>query len=57
MRARMNEWEGANVRIDSLVRRDVAMRILERLEKVYFPRYSITAFLSTAEAVRPDKYG
>jgi nitrogen regulatory protein P-II 2 len=57
MRARLSEWEGENVRIDTLVRRDVAMRILERLEQGYFHTYAITAFLTPAEVVRPDKYG
>jgi nitrogen regulatory protein PII len=53
---RASEWEGKNVRIETLVGPEVADRILERLAERYFPHYAVVAYVDTVEVVRGDKY-
>lgn len=49
--------EGRNVRLETLVRPDVAQHILEYLAEVYFPDYAIVAYATDATVVRGEKYG
>lgn len=56
-RLRDNEWEGENVRIETLVRDDVAEAIFEKLCTDYFEKFAITAYVSEVSVVRPQKYG
>jgi nitrogen regulatory protein PII len=53
---RASEWEGKNVRIETIVSEVVADRILERLAEHWFPRYAVIAWVETVGVVRGDKY-
>jgi nitrogen regulatory protein PII len=53
---RASEWEGRNVRIETLVAPDVADRILARVAEAYFPRFAVVAWVEDVEVVRGDKY-
>jgi nitrogen regulatory protein PII len=53
---RASEWEGRNVRIETLVAPDVADRILAHVAEVYFPRFAVVAWVEVVEVVRGDKY-
>lgn len=53
---RSSEWEGGNVRIETLVSAAVAQRLLERLAEAYFPHYAVVAWVETVEVVRGDRY-
>jgi nitrogen regulatory protein P-II 2 len=53
---RASEWEGKNVRIETLVRAEVAERILDHLARRYFALYAVVAYVQTVEVVRGDKY-
>jgi hypothetical protein len=53
---RADEFEGANIRLETLVPREVADRILEVLAADYFPRYAVVAWTTPAHVVRPGKY-
>lgn len=53
---RASEWEGRNVKIETLVSQPVAERILETLTRKYFPHYAVVAYLQPVEVVRGDKY-
>lgn len=53
---RASEWEGRNVKIETLVSDAVAERILETLTQKYFPHYAVVAYLQTVEVVRGGKY-
>jgi nitrogen regulatory protein P-II 2 len=53
---RASEWEGRNVRIETLVAPDVADRILAHVAEVYFPRFAVVAWVEDVEVVRGDKY-
>ncbi|WP_409328758.1 P-II family nitrogen regulator [Trujillonella humicola] len=51
-----SEWEGANVRIETLVSSAVADALLEMLARDYFPHYAVIAWTSPVAVVRPDKF-
>ncbi len=53
---RADEFEGANIRLETLVSADVADRFLEVLARDYFPRYAVVAWTTPAQVVRPEKY-
>ncbi|WP_299432430.1 transcriptional regulator [uncultured Meiothermus sp.] len=53
---RTSEWEGGNIRLETIVSPAVADKILERLAEAYFANYAVIAFVDTVEVVRGDKY-
>lgn len=53
---RASDWEGKNVRIETLVGPDVAERILEHVAEAYFPHFAVVAWVEDVEVVRGDKY-
>jgi nitrogen regulatory protein P-II 2 len=53
---RADEFEGANIRLETLVSPEVADRFLEVLARDYFPRYAVVAWTTPAQVVRPEKY-
>jgi hypothetical protein len=53
---RAEEFEGANIRLETLVSAEVADRLLEVLARDYFPRYAVVAWTTPAHVVRPAKY-
>jgi nitrogen regulatory protein P-II 2 len=50
------EWEGKNVKIETLVGPETAERILACLADHYFPHYAVVAYVENVEVVRGDKY-
>lgn len=50
------DWEGPNVRIESIVPADVADRILSQLVEHHFPHYAIVAFTTDVRVARPEKF-
>ena len=53
---RAAEFEGANVRLETLVSSAVADRFLAVLAREYFPDYAVVAWTTPASVVRPSKY-
>lgn len=53
---RVSEWEGGNIRLETLVSPDVADKILELLNKKYFEHFAVIATLESVEVVRGEKY-
>ena len=53
---RADEFEGANIRVETLVSTMVADRIMELLARDYFPRYAVVAWTTAARVARPGKY-
>jgi len=51
-----SDWEGANVRIDTLLSSAAADRVLAMLAELYFPRFAVVAWVSPAQVVRGDKF-
>jgi nitrogen regulatory protein P-II 2 len=53
---RASEWEGENVVIQTLVTDETADRIMEHIADRYFGRFSVTAYVVTAEVIRGEKF-
>jgi nitrogen regulatory protein P-II 2 len=53
---RATDWEGRNVKLETLVSPEVAERILEHVAEAYFAHYAVVAFAENVEVVRGDKY-
>lgn len=53
---RVSDWEGANVRIETVVRPAVADAIFAHLRAHYFPHYAVFAYTSDVLVERPDRY-
>lgn len=53
---RASEWEGHNVKLESIVSPDVADRVLEYLAATYFPHFAVIAYVEDVAVVRGEKY-
>lgn len=53
---RASEWEGSNLRLETLVSREVAEKILEVLAERYFPHFAVIAWTQEVSVVRGEKY-
>jgi nitrogen regulatory protein P-II 2 len=50
------DWEGRNVRIETLVKDEVAEKIMLMLQQKYFDKYSIIAFTTDANVLRGNRF-
>lgn len=53
---RASDWEGRNVRIETVVAPGVADRIVEHVAERYFEHYAVIVWVQAVEVVRGDKY-
>ncbi len=53
---RASEWEGHNVKIETIVSPEVADRIIEHIAEHYFRYYAVIVYAQPVEVVRGDKY-
>lgn len=53
---RASEWEGANIRIETIVTPDVAVRIVDHVSATYFEFHAVIVFVQDVDVVRGDKY-
>ncbi|SHK32318.1 P-II family nitrogen regulator [Rhodothermus profundi] len=53
---RASEWEGHNVKIETIVSPEVAERIIEHVAEHYFQHYAVIVYAQPVEVVRGDKY-
>jgi hypothetical protein len=53
---RASEWEGQNLRLETLVSKQVASDLLESLAQRYFPQYAVVAWSQEVSVVRAEKY-
>lgn len=51
-----SEWEGANIRIETLLSSSVADRALAMLAERYFTQFAVVAWVSPAHVVRGEKF-
>ena len=51
-----SEWEGPNVRIETLLSSAAADRVLAMLAELYFPRFAVVAWVTPAQVVRGDRF-
>ncbi|MFN5493217.1 MAG: P-II family nitrogen regulator [Bacteroidota bacterium] len=52
----LSDWEGRNIKIETLAREEVLANILDLLGNKYFDKYSIIAFVSTVEVLRRERF-
>ncbi|RTI49671.1 transcriptional regulator [Thermus scotoductus] len=50
------DWEGQNIRLETIVPEEVALRILARLQEAYFPHYAVIAYVENVWVARGEKY-
>lgn len=50
------DWQGKNLRIETIVTAEVAEAILEHLAARYFTDYAIVAYVSTIDVLRSRKF-
>jgi len=53
---RVGELLGDNIKIEVIVNREIAERILVVLQQDYFPHFAVIAYLSDVQVVREEKY-
>jgi hypothetical protein len=53
---RASEWEGGNVRLETLCSAAVADQLLTVLERQYFAHYAVVAFAHPVSVLRGEKY-
>lgn len=51
-----SDWEGRNIRVETLVGAATADRILQHLADDYFPFYAVVAYMTDVQVVRGEKY-
>lgn len=51
-----SDWEGGNVKIETVVPEAVATRILELLAERYFARFAVIGYVTDLEVVRGEKF-
>ena len=51
-----SDWEGANVRIETLLSSAAADRVLTMLTELYFSRFAVVAWVTPAQVVRGDRF-
>jgi nitrogen regulatory protein PII len=53
---RDNQWDGENIKIETIVSEPICQQILEHLQKKYFERYAIIAFYHPVSVVRTNHF-
>jgi nitrogen regulatory protein P-II 2 len=53
---RVSEILGDNIKIEVIAKQETADKILTTLQKDFFPRFAVVAYMSEVQVVREDKY-
>lgn len=53
---RDNQWEGENIKIETIVSEDNCKKILGHLQRKYFDRYAMIAFYHPVNVVRTNHF-
>jgi nitrogen regulatory protein P-II 2 len=53
---RASDFEGQNVKIQTIVSEDVATALLDHVAATYFEYYAVIAYMQDVDVVRGDKY-
>ncbi|QUV99949.1 transcriptional regulator [Chloracidobacterium sp. MS 40/45] len=54
--ARKSEWEGENVRIETIVPEPIASSILAHIADRYMPHYATVVYMQTVSILRVEKF-
>jgi len=53
---RASEWEGKNVKIETIVNKSTANKIIDTISDLYFENYAVIVYSKSVKVVRGDKY-
>ena len=53
---RASEWEGRNIKLETIVSGEVEERLLTRLSTAYFANFAVIAYTEDVQVVRGEKY-
>lgn len=53
---RDNQWDGANIKIETIVSEPICREILSHLQKKYFERYPMIAFYHPVTVIRTSQF-
>mgnify|MGYP003132236162 CR=1 FL=1 len=53
---RASEWEGKNVKIETIVSDEAAESIIKSISNEYFANYAVIVYTNEVKVVRGDKY-
>lgn len=53
---RVSDFEGNNVKIETVVGRDIGNRIIDSISESYFENYAVITYATPVKVVRGDKY-
>lgn len=53
---RASEFEGRNIKIETIVNETVANAIVESVSEIYFENYAVITYMKSVKVVRGDKY-
>lgn len=53
---RDNQWEGENIKIETIVSEDTCKKILDHLQQKYFERYAMIAFYHPVSVMRTSHF-
>ncbi|NJM05924.1 transcriptional regulator [Candidatus Gracilibacteria bacterium] len=51
-----SDWEGDNIKIETIVSPEVANQIIEHIAQTYFAHYAVIVYTQVVEVVRSEKY-
>ncbi|MGQ9550651.1 MAG: P-II family nitrogen regulator [Roseiflexus sp.] len=51
-----SQWQGGNIKIETLVSSETADRLMEAMAVRYFPNYAVIAYVTDVQVVRSDKF-
>ena len=50
------DWEGRNIRIETLVSEERVLPVMQMLSQNYFEKYGVIAFVTTVEVLRKERF-
>jgi nitrogen regulatory protein P-II 2 len=53
---RASDWEGDNIKIETIVSPEVAAHIIDHVAHTYFAHYAVIVYAHDVEVVRSEKY-
>jgi nitrogen regulatory protein P-II 2 len=51
-----SDWEGRNIRIETLASEEKVLKIMDMLSTHYFEKYGVIAFVATVEVLRKERF-
>jgi nitrogen regulatory protein P-II 2 len=51
-----SDWQGGNLKIETIVSQELADRILAQISHDYFADYAVVAYVTTVEVIRGEKF-